>query len=154
LHLLSGARARARDRSRSGAEDPAWRSGFSLQQDLSPWTSSTGMSTMKALGALRVVAPARAYRAVVNQRPRYLHRRRDDHPRLSAHGMKGEGAQDLLASMKAAATGWRFLARSTWIGPPDPRKWFAPSSQSSDFLNRGNTESNSHPGLPAAAQLS
>ena len=62
--------------------------------------------------------------------------------------------QDLLASMNAAATGWRFLARSTWIGPPDPRKSFAPSSQSSAFLNRDNTESKAHPGLPAAAQPS
>ena len=55
--------------------------------------------------------------------------------------------------MNAAATGWS-LARSTRIGPLAPRNSLAPSSQCSDFLNRGKTEWKSQPGLPAAAQPS
>jgi hypothetical protein len=56
--------------------------------------------------------------------------------------------------MSAAATGWRSRARSTRIGPPAPRKALAPSSQSSDCLNRGKTEWKSQPALPASAQAS
>jgi hypothetical protein len=70
--------------------------------------------------------------------------------RSSRHGMP----QDRPASMNAAATGWRSRARSTRIGPPAPRKVLAPPSQSSDFLNRGNTEKKSQNRLPAFAQLS
>jgi hypothetical protein len=62
--------------------------------------------------------------------------------------------EDRPASMNAAATGWRSRARSTRIGPPAPRNALAPSSQSSDCLNRGNTEMKSQNGLPASAQPS
>src|SRR5262249_17433350 len=42
LHLLSGARACARDRPRSGTEDVAWRSGSGLQQELSAYFRFSG----------------------------------------------------------------------------------------------------------------
>jgi hypothetical protein len=56
--------------------------------------------------------------------------------------------------MNAAATGWKFLAGSTRIGPPAPRNSLAPPSQSSDFFNKGKTEWKSQPALPASAQAS
>src|SRR5262249_18223203 len=67
---------------------------------------------------------------------------------------KDDIPQDLPAWMGAAAAGWRFLARSMWIGPPAPRNSLAPPSQSSDFLNRGRTEWKSQPALPASDHAS
>ena len=64
--------------------------------------------------------------------------------------MAGRQAQPIFP----AATGWRFLARSTRIGPPAPRNALAPPSQSSELLNRGKTEWKSQPALPASAQAS
>ncbi|QRK10590.1 hypothetical protein JQX13_11165 [Archangium violaceum] len=61
--------------------------------------------------------------------------------RIRVLAQAGWGHKRIAREMGVAATGWRFLARSTRIGPPAPRRWLAPSSQPSDFLNGGRTDS-------------